>query len=140
MSSQREGRPKALTVVAWLFILGAIWAVIKMLNVLSSGGIHLDFGVLGFFIGPGLLLGSRGWRTCGLVIVWFVMLFTPVFAIIAMFSGGNLEFSYFGRSAGNVPPIFGVLIAGVAFLFYLGIYKVLVRADVREFFELPPRG
>ena len=137
--TQHEKRPKALTVVAWLFILGGIWAAIKMLLQLSSGGLHLDFGVLGIFIGPGLLSGSRGWRTCGLVIIWLVMLFTPVFALLSLFSGGNVTLSYFGKTVNNVAPIYGVLVAGVAFLFYFWIYRVLVREDVRAFFDLPPR-
>jgi hypothetical protein len=47
--------PPALKIVAWLFIIGGIFAVIHVIVSLMSGRISINLGVFGIFIGRGLL-------------------------------------------------------------------------------------
>ena len=133
-------RPRALLIVAIIFLLGGIWAGFEMVIQALNSYLNLNFGVLGIFIGPGLLRGSRGWRTCALVLIWIVLILSPLFAILVMTSGGPLNLSFLGQDIGSASPLFGVLFALGVFVFYLWLYRTLVRADVRRYFDLPERG
>ena len=139
MTEEAQIRPAALKVVAIIFLLGGIWAVIEMLLQLSTGHLNINFGALGVFIGPGLLRGSRGWRTCGLVLLWLGMLLVLAVAFVFLQQDGPLDVSFLGRKVGKAPPMVGVAMAGAVFLFFFWMYWVLTRADVRAFFDLPPK-
>ena len=62
MVNRQDQPPRALRVVAALFALGAVLAVLQMLLGLSQDRLNLDLAVLGFWIAPGLLRGDRTWR------------------------------------------------------------------------------
>ena len=51
--------PTSLKIVAALFILGGIWSVIVVVKSSAENGLYFDFGVLGLFVGFGLLWLSR---------------------------------------------------------------------------------
>lgn len=53
--------PVSLVVVAALFIFTGICAVIEVVVLLMQRHLSIHFGVLGLFIGPGLLGLRRGW-------------------------------------------------------------------------------
>ncbi len=126
--------PVSLTVVAVLFILGGIHAVIEVVVSLAHGEININFGVLGLFIGPGLLALRRGWRTCALVFLWIAMIGIPIVAILMLGHSGPLDFNVFGQKVGHAPKELGLAIAVIVFLLCFWQYRVLTRRDVRRLF------
>ena len=74
--------PASLKIVAALFIFGGICSAIEVIVSLMYGHININFGVLGLFIGPGLLRFSSGWRTCALVFLWIGFILTPIIALV----------------------------------------------------------
>ena len=126
--------PAPLKVVAILFIVGGILSVIEVLVSFVHGHININFGVLGLFIGPGLLALRRGWRTCALVFLWIAMIGVPLFTVLMLGHSGPLDFKVFGQKVGYVSKEFGLIIAIVAFGLALWQYRVLTRPDVRRLF------
>jgi hypothetical protein len=133
----RENLPASLIVVAVLFIIGGACSVIEVLVSLMHNHIDINFGVLGLFIGPGLLRLSRGWRTCALVFIWIALIGLPLIALLFLVAPGPLDFNVFGQKVGHAPKTFGLIIAGVVFAVALWEYHVLTRPDVRRLFDLP---
>ena len=126
--------PTSLKVVAILFIVGGIFAVIEVLVSFVHGHININFGVLGLLIGPGLLALRRGWRTCALVLLWIAMIGVPVFTVLMLGHSGPLDFKLFGQKVGEVSKELGLIVAFVAFALALWQYRVLTRPDVRRLF------
>src|SRR5882724_12731902 len=92
--------PVALKVVAWIFILSGIWAAFDVLTALANGNLSINFGVLSFFIGLGLLRLSPVWRTWALIFTWFELICLPLAALLLL-SGS-------GASTGKVLGVFQV--------------------------------
>jgi hypothetical protein len=126
--------PASLKVVAILFILGGICSVIEVLVSLMYSHININFGVLGLFIGPGLLALRRGWRTCALVFVWIALIFIPIFTIFMLGHSGPLDFKVFGQKVGHASKELGLATAAILFLLSIWQYRVLTRPDVRRLF------
>ena len=126
--------PVSLTVVAVLFIFGGICAVIEVVVGLAHQRVSINFGVLGLFIGPGLLALRRGWRTCALVFLWIAMIGVPIVAILFLGVSGPLDFGVFGQKVGHTPKELGVAVAFLFFLLCFWEYRVLTRGDVRRLF------
>ena len=99
--------------------------------------ININFGVLGLFIGPGLLRLSRGWRTCALVFLWIAIIGAPFIAIIFIAHSGPLNFTLFGQKVGHASKEIGLAIAAIVFVIALWQYRVLTRPDIRPLFGLP---
>ena len=131
--------PLSLKVVAVLFILGGISSIIEVALDLTQGHINLNFGVLGLFIGLGLLRLSPGWRTCALVFTWLGLLFAPIVALVMFNHAGPLDLKFFGQKIGTAGIEFGLLICVALFLYSLWQYRVLTRRDVKLLFRLPLR-
>ncbi|MFH5802851.1 hypothetical protein [Alienimonas sp. DA493] len=128
--------PTALKVVAWLFIITGALAAWDVLAALLNGRISLNFGVLGLFIGPGLLRLSSGWRTCGLVLLWIEMILIPLAILALVASGGPLDVTLSGEPAGEAPLLVGLGVVGALLALVVWEYRVLTRPDVRRLFEL----
>jgi hypothetical protein len=73
-----EPLPLSLKIVAILFILMGVSDAITILGSLMQNHIDVRFGVLGIFIGPGLLRLKAGWRTCALVFTWLSLILAPI--------------------------------------------------------------
>ena len=127
-------RPTALKVVAWIFILGGLSACIEILVALTQNRFSLNFGVLGIFIGYGLLKLRSGWRLLGLISLWIAMIGTPVITLMALSNPGKLEFKVFGVKIANLSPAVFSIFMGGCFLFSVWQYRVLTRSDVRTLF------
>jgi hypothetical protein len=128
--------PTSLKVVAVLFIIGGVLAVIEILVALTHGRININFGVLGLFIGPGLLRFSRGWRTCGLIFLWIGLIVIPIIFLIGLTGTFPTYFMVFGVRVARIHP-WWVLVAAVPFfLLVLWQYRVLTRPDIRRLFGL----
>jgi len=126
--------PASLKAVAILFILGGIYSAIEVVVSLMHSHININFGVLGLFIGLGLLRFSRGWRTCALVFLWIAMIGIPIIAILMLGYSQPLDFKVFGQTVGHVSKEFGLAIAVILFLLSFWQYRVLTRPDVRTLF------
>ena len=110
-----ESAPTSLTIVAWFFILGGVCSVIEVIVSLIHSHIDLNFGVLGLFIGSGLLRFSRGWRTCALVFLWIALIGVPIAAILCVGYHGPLDFSVFGQKVGHASKGTGLAVCAIAF-------------------------
>jgi hypothetical protein len=126
--------PLALKIVAFLFILGGISAAIEVIASLMNNRININFGVLGIFIGFGLLRLSQGWRTCALVFTWLGLIAIPIIGFLFLGHSGPLDFSVFGQKVGHVSKELGVGMVVVIFVYTVWQYRILTRADVRCLF------
>jgi hypothetical protein len=126
--------PTQLKLVAWIFILGGISAAIEILIEASNGRANLNFGILGVFIGIGLLRLRPGWRTLALFFLVITLAFIPVLSVLALSTPGSLDFKIFGQKVAALsPPLFFTLLA-VFFIFTFWQFRVLVRPNVRAMF------
>src|SRR5437899_9792407 len=107
--------PTSLKIVAFLFILGGIFSLIEVIVSLMYGQININFGVLGLFIGPGLLRLSRGWRTCALVFLWIALIGAPIVAVLLMSASGPFDLKLFGQKVGNASKGLGIVFVAVVF-------------------------
>jgi hypothetical protein len=134
---QQQSVPLSLKIVAALFVLGGISSIIEVITSLTQGTLNLNFGVLGLFIGIGLLRLSRPWRTCALVFLWIAMIGIPLIAIFFMIASGPLDFTLFGQKVGQASKGLGILLAIVVFALAVWQYWVLTRPEVRKLFRVP---
>ena len=123
--------PVALKVVAVLFIVGGIIAVIDVLGALGHSHLNITLGVLGLFIAPGILALRPGWRTCALVFLWIAVIGIPIAVVFMLGHSGPLNFRAFGQTVGHTSKEPCFAIAAVLFLLALWQYRVLTRPDVR---------
>ncbi len=128
--------PVSLKVVAGLFIVGGICSAIEVVVSLMHNHINVNFGVLGLFIGPGLLRLSRGWRTCALVFLWVVLLGAPIVGLLFIAHHGPLYLTLFGQRVGLASKELGAAVAGLVFALAMWQYRVLTRPDVRSLFGI----
>src|SRR5688572_11216849 len=124
---KNESAPVTVKVVAALFILTGLSSALDVLIRLTQGSLFLNFGVLGLFIGIGLLRRSRGWRTCALVFLWIAMIGLPLAAVLLLATDQPLHYTLFSREMGEAPKSAGVAVAAVAFALTLWQYWVLTR-------------
>ena len=129
-----QDTPISLKVVAVLFILGGISAVIEVVVSLMNGHININLGVLGIFIGLGLLRFRQGWRTCALVFTWIGLIACPIIGLLFLGHSGPLDFNVFGQKTGHAPKELGLAMVLVFFLYSIWQYHVLTRSDVRALF------
>lgn len=127
-------RPKALTVVAWIFIIGGVAVAIEILLALLRQHLSLNLGVIGIFIGLGLLRLSRGWRTVALVSLWIAMVGTPLVGMMALSGQGALSFTVFGIKVAEMSIGPFLIYAFGFFVLTVWQYRVLTRSDVRALF------
>lgn len=130
----KRSLPLALRVVAFLFILGGISAVMEVITSIINNRLNINFGVLGIFIGLGLFRLRQGWRTCALVFTWMSLIMCPIIGFVFLGHSGPLDFTIFGQKAGYAPKEFGVVMIVVLFVYTFWQYRVLTRRDVRLLF------
>ena len=136
---QRPPSPLSLKFVAWLFILGGVSTALEIFLDLLRARLNVNFGVLGIFIGLGLLRHRPGWRTLGLVFLWLAMIGMPIVLGILLSSSRPTELKFFGRKFDEVSP--GLAVLGGLLFFALAIweYRVLTRPRIRALFYPEPR-
>ena len=133
-------RPTCLKTVAGLFIFeGACTAVAALLHLMYvpfDVVLPAEFGVLGLFIGPGLLRFSRGWRTCALVLLWITLVGTPILTLVSLSSHWPINFLVFGYNTGLASQGIVLAIGALGFVLALWEYWVLNRSDIRALFDV----
>ena len=132
----QEQLPGSLIAVAVLFIISGLSAVLDVIWSLMHHHLSINLGVLGLFVGIGLLRLSGGWRTCGLVLLWIGMILVPLVALLFMLHGGPLDVTVFRQHVGHASVAMGLLLAGGIFVLLCWMYFVLTRPDVRRLFGL----
>lgn len=133
--------PVSLIVVAVLFIICGVLSVIAVLGALMADRLSINLGVLGLFIGWGLLRLKRGWRTCALVYIWITLICVPLIGVMFIFVDGPLVIRMNGQKIGNVPKAVGLVLAAIIFAITYWEYRVLGRPDIQRLFgigELQP--
>ena len=133
MSSLRP-IPKALAIVAILFLLEGVGSIAKILVKLYSGSVFIDFGVLGIPIFFGLRRFSAGWRTCALLFLWMGLLIAPIMFISGFVVAHSVDSDLCGIPLGKVAPIWGTIISVPLFFLTLWQYRVLTCPDLRARF------
>ena len=128
--------PVSLKVVAYIFILGGVFSLIEVIVSLMNSHINLHFGVLGLFIGSGLLRLNSGWRHCALVFLWMAMIGTSIFAILCMASSEPIGLKVFGQDVGYVSKGFTIIFVTLVFSLTIWQYRVLMKSNVRRLFEM----
>ncbi len=138
-ASESPSIPVSLKVVAWIFIIGGVLACIEIVVALMSEHININFGILGLFIGPGLLKLRRGWRTCALVYLVIALIAIPIITLFTLGApASGFHISVFGQPLSHAPMELVLVIAIGVFLLVLWEYWVLTRPGVRALFGLPP--
>jgi hypothetical protein len=128
--------PVALKVVAWLFIVSGIWAAWGVFAALANGNISINFSVLSFFIGLGLLRLSRAWRTWALIFTWFELICLPIFGLALLSGAGTVTGTLFeeGQISASRTRLAYFMIIVAFFLVAVWQYRILTRPDVRLLF------
>jgi hypothetical protein len=131
-----KGIPTSLKVVAWLFILSGIWAAWGVITALANGNLSINFGVLNFFIGFGLLRLSRVWRIWALIFTWFELICLPLFGLALASGAGTITGTLFeeGQISATSARLAVLMITVAFFLVAIWQYRILTRSDVRLLF------
>src|ERR1043165_3751622 len=128
--------PPALTVVAWLFILGGIGSIISIIGDLAvNRRLDFDVGVIDLWIGLGLLRGAEKWRRWAVFMVIVGLVIGMLFFVFLIFGPAAPELKVFGRPIMTIPR--GAMMVAVALLVALTLWQgwALRRPDVREIFK-----
>jgi hypothetical protein len=134
--SRNDQPPRALSMVSYLFLLAAIWAVIGIVVRLSRNNLYLDFDVGGFFIFLGLRFYSRFWRGVALLYIGIGMCLGLVAVILALCGPGHVQFSFnlFGAPVFPIPAGLFVMNCIIYLLLQCWMLRVLIRPDIRYLF------
>ena len=127
--------PRALAVVAWLFMAEGVLAAAHILIALVSFSILLDFDVLGMWVGPGLLAGDPRRYRWAIRLTWIFVAVVPLGFIIFMSAPGPFTFYAFGAATATIPRAIALLFIGGLFCLELWKLRILYRADVRAWFK-----
>ena len=110
--------------------------MVDTLVALAQSEIILNLGVLGVFIGLGLLKLRSGWRTCALFFVWLTFILIPFFCLVLFASGTPAALGFFGIWISTLPNSLALLVALFYFSVALWVYSVLTRPQVRQLFDV----
>lgn len=124
--------PQRLKVVAYMFIIGGVFSVIEVIMALSNNRISINFGVLGIFIGMGLMRLRPRAFSWAMFFIWLGLIFTPIVAVLFLFMPGNLNI--FGVIAGQASPGLGFIISIAMFALVYWEYTVLTNRQIRRLF------
>lgn len=122
--------PTDLRIVAWLFVLRGVLAVVDVLVQAARDDVSLNFNVLGIPIGLGLLRLRRGWRTLALAFVLFSLIALTVVCTLVFASTGPAQFHLFGVCMGTVDRSWFLVAGAVLFVLELWQCRVLLRREV----------
>jgi hypothetical protein len=128
--------PKALAIVALLFLLEGIWAAVSMYYSMRAGRLSIDLNILSIPTCFGLLRLSKGWRSYAMFCTWIAMIGYPIASIYVLTLSGPLALSRFGVKVGETTPVHATLACIPYFLLSIWQYRVLTRGDVRALFGL----
>lgn len=136
----REEIPRSLRIVAFLFILGGVLSAVDMAVMLVVGtGVTFSLGVLGIFIGRGLLRLRDGWRKFALFCTVLELVCFGSLAPVAVWAAlGSVPGGFYFHGIGS--PWFSALfvVALAAYTFWQ--YYILRRRDVVDLCQAVSQG
>ena len=126
--------PAELRVIALLFRVEAVLALVGILWALSERRLNLNVGVLGFWIAPGLLRGERVWRAWALAFSVAQTLGLGFLSVLAVLSRTPVTVSVYGSPVYELP--FWTILLLLVPLAMLGSWQwwVLMRPEIRRRF------
>jgi hypothetical protein len=131
--TEKINPPLALKIVAYLSILSGIEAGLSMIIGIIGSSLKIDFGIVGIFVGLGLLRGSLKWREWALIFVNFEIVVLTLIIVFSINKPHDIYFKVFGVKVGRMPLELALLFTlGFAILIFWE-YSVLKRKDVVEY-------
>ena len=106
--------PLALRVIGYFFVLLGISAIVNTVVALLDQRIHLDFNLVGLWIGHGLLRWDPGSVRRARTFLLAAIIVSSMLAFYALFvasNGGAAEVRYFGRTIGETSAFVVVPVA-----------------------------
>lgn len=132
--------PTSLKIVAWLFILVGVTAVLEVAIAFSHRHINIHFGLLGLLVGPGLFRLKAIWRLVGMVLLTISMALIPIFLFLMLTSSGPMNLTVLGREVGEAHWILPVTLATLGFALSVWQYRVLASREIRKLFHTSKLG
>lgn len=129
--------PLPLKIVAALFIVGGVSSAIEVIVDLTRNHVNINFGVLGIFVGLGLLRHSANWRTLGLVFLWLSMIVGPIALIAVLGAPQQADLKLFGVKVGKISTSVFFLFGAAFYALIVWQYRVLTRPGIRALFYPP---
>ena len=133
--------PWQLKAVAYLYFFQSISPALSILLSLLNSRLHIDLGVLLFFVGTGLLkhkLSAYKWAMFFTRIGLVVM---PIAAVVFLFNPGDIRvfgqivvFKVLGQTIGPAPSSLGSLAATIVSIITYWQYTVLTNQQVKRLF------
>jgi hypothetical protein len=127
--------PAALRVVAVLFVVLALFTVADIVQELVRGRLSLDIGVLGFWIGPGLLRYQRHWRTWALLFAGLGIVGFLIGAAMVLLGDGLVTVTVLAHRYPDLPGWTLFVLRTPVALAHAFVWWVLTRPDVRASFR-----
>jgi len=132
--------PTSLKIVAWLFILVGVTAVIEVAIAFSERHINIHFGLLGLLVGPGLFRLSAIWRLVGMALLTIAMALMPIFLFLMLSGSGPINLTVLGNEVGEAHWIVPVTLATLGFVLSAWQYRVLASREIRKLFHAAKLG
>jgi hypothetical protein len=124
--------PTAVKIVAWLFIMLGVSSALEMVVGLMQWRITLQSGVLGIFVGRGVLRGVDGWRRLAFWLSAITTVWCIALAVWMLVRGEPVEVKVVGVLVGHVSGWIGA-IQSVAFAaLYLWTTTVLASEPTKR--------
>ncbi len=131
-------QPRALKVVAALFMVSGVLAVIGVaVDLLYHARVNFDFAVLNLWIGRWLLAHETRGRRWALIVIQLNLLILPLVGLLGLFTTASPELRVFGVLVGRVSPVVFSGFAAAVCALQLWKYRVLNRSDIRALFPEP---
>jgi|GEM_PF-1352438 len=129
---------KQVRFAAHLFILAGLLAAIDTVLAPLHGGLHLNLGLIGLYVGTGLLRRShRAWNGA-LVLTWLSILGIPISSFFLL--SGDSSLFLLGANMGFQSDYVGLGLAWNALWIAISLwqYRTLTRPDARALFGRQP--
>jgi len=135
-NEQAMKRPTVLVIVAWIFIVQGIAAIVPMVRaLLVDKNLNIDLDIFGLWIGAGLLRGQLSSRKWALFMLRLGLVFGAIGFLAIVLSPSMPQINVFHQSFGFLSRGYLALTLAVTLIGTIWQLRVLQRPDVREFFD-----
>lgn len=136
MITQDRKPPILLQIVAWLFIIEGIFAILEMIISPFYGRLFFDFGLFCLPIGKRMLKGDPKSREWALLFIYLGFILVPIISWILMDASGPFYLKVFGIRIQEIDASIFLLFAIGSMLLTLFELYVMYRADTKQFFSV----
>jgi hypothetical protein len=130
--------PTDLRIVAFLFIIEGILAIIDMIVGIAHERFSVNFGFIAIFIGRGLLKFNVSWRKIATMGLWIWNIAGPLVALYFLFfnSGDAVRIQFLGYFASNITRIELLVVMATTSVLSIWSTYVLYRKPIKELFGI----